>query len=319
MGVFFLDNFTDANGTPLSAHTSDNPASIVWTQHPVLSPAAPGGIQNNAAYGGATSSYWYANVAIPNDNYSVTVGFKFLSSTSVNVGPFGRMTTSGNGYGVQRGNAGVFLYRFTGGSPTLLGSVAISVQDSTIELRMAGSTIEVYVIEDATGLYAKPDTTYQAGEIACISVTDATYSAGAFCGMQLGNSGPTSRSHIDYITATGGTDLTESVSSAFSLTESATVIPKRVPLVIRNNRIQKLSPGEEIAGFESSPFLEIASVDLDDATYYYYGGRTSLNAWQINRYPKADLSDRRKANEANNGAYTTLAAAWTDRATLVYG
>lgn len=65
-------------------------------------------------------------------------------------------------------------------------------------------------------------------------------------------------------------------------------------------------------------WLDISENDFDDATYLYYGGLDYLGAWQINRYPYADLADRDEATIANNSSYSTLAAAWAARSSLTY-
>ena len=52
-------------------------------------------------------------------------------------------------------------------------------------------------------------------------------------------------------------------------------------------------------------------------TYVYYGGAYATGAWEIRRVTVAD-GTKVVANEANNGSYTDLATAWTNRASLTY-
>ena len=70
-------------------------------------------------------------------------------------------------------------------------------------------------------------------------------------------------------------------------------------------------------GITSQIFLDITKIDVADASYYYYGGVDSVADWKINRYDKTTYV-KTSADENNNGGYTDLATAWTDRTTLTY-
>ena len=73
----------------------------------------------------------------------------------------------------------------------------------------------------------------------------------------------------------------------------------------------------EIASSAGTEFLTISEFDDTDSTYYFYGGVDEAVDWKINRYHKTTFV-KTSANEANNGGYGTLAAAWPDRLTLTY-
>lgn len=68
----------------------------------------------------------------------------------------------------------------------------------------------------------------------------------------------------------------------------------------------------------NSSFLTVSETDLQDATYYYYGGLDSQSNWAINRYLKTDLDTVTTATQTNNPGTTTLASAWSSRLTLTY-
>lgn len=52
-------------------------------------------------------------------------------------------------------------------------------------------------------------------------------------------------------------------------------------------------------------------------TYHYFGG-ISLGKWKIIRVTVADPGEKLAATEANNEGTTSLATAWTNRASLTY-
>lgn len=97
----------------------------------------------------------------------------------------------------------------------------------------------------------------------------------------------------------------------------------RRPLVLLNNRIVELPSGDTVVGGgggggSGTEFLTITETDLNDATYYYYGGTDGNADWKINRYLKSDLTDKTSATEATNVSYGSLAAAWAARGSLSY-
>lgn len=71
-----------------------------------------------------------------------------------------------------------------------------------------------------------------------------------------------------------------------------------------------------VNGQAGTAFLSITLIDSTTSTYYYGG---LLNgAWKINKYIDP-LMAKTSATIANNSTYSTLAAAWADRLTLIYG
>lgn len=95
----------------------------------------------------------------------------------------------------------------------------------------------------------------------------------------------------------------------------------RKPLVLINTRITELPSGDTVAGADGGDgagFLDVTETDMDDATYYYYGGTDSEADWKINRYPKNNLVNRESASQSNNAGYADLASAWPDRGSLNY-
>ena len=319
MGVFANDTFTASNGTALNGRTADSGGTwgvVSWG-------VATGAIQNNRAYGGNTFSAFELQPSPGSGNYSVFCDIVYLGFGGINpVGVFGRSDASGNGFALYRGNTTIDLYRYDAGVTTLLDSVSRSYEDCRVELRMLGSTIEGYVVNDATGDYVTSAGGTSATRQACVSATDAAHSTNTRVGMYLNNAGFTTRLHVDNFTAEEASIFTESVSSTISLTQSATVKIFRAPLYLKASgdrvRPAKLPSDECVNNVEPSEFLVEALSDTDSATYYYYGGVDSNNDWKINRYLKTDLNSKSTATESNNGAYSTLSAAWAARASLSY-
>lgn len=62
----------------------------------------------------------------------------------------------------------------------------------------------------------------------------------------------------------------------------------------------------------------ITDVIVDDSVDYIYRGFNRNGDWEIERFDIEDINIKVVATEANNGIYTTLANAWTNRATLNY-
>lgn len=89
----------------------------------------------------------------------------------------------------------------------------------------------------------------------------------------------------------------------------------RKPLCFISNRITALPDGDLISGAAS--FMDVSFVDLADGSHYYYGGLLG-GEWKINRFEVGNATSKSSATIADNGSYATLAAAWTDRVSLVY-
>ena len=88
----------------------------------------------------------------------------------------------------------------------------------------------------------------------------------------------------------------------------------RRPVVLVSGRFLELPSGDEL----TPVFLTVTLTDVDDASYYYYGGLDADGNWKINRYDKTNLATVTSAVEDTNGAYASLAAAWASRTILSY-
>lgn len=199
---FALDTFTEPNGTGIGSRLTDSGHN--WFQHPVLSPTAPGAIQSGEAYGGNTSSFWYLDAEPDSADYSVSVAWNNISSTSVPVGILARQSpTVDTGYFLQRNNSTISLQRRVNGTGTGIGTnVSRSLEDCVAELRVEGSSIEVFIIEDSNGEYITPSGGTSPVRQPCISAIDSNITAKGRPGIQLGNGGPTSRTRADDFTGT---------------------------------------------------------------------------------------------------------------------
>ena len=62
----------------------------------------------------------------------------------------------------------------------------------------------------------------------------------------------------------------------------------------------------------------ITDVIVDDSIDFIYRGFNRNGAWEIERFNIEDINIKLVATELNNGIYTTLANAWTNRAILNY-
>jgi len=321
MATFAQDTFSDSNNTNLNVHTCDSGGT--WIRFP-QSPAAPGSVYTGRARGGATQSFWICTDQAAGSNYSVLVDLYYVGAGSINyVGLLGRASSvTADCYTAWRTATGFNLGKFVSGSYSDIDTfVARTYENCRMELRMFGDDISLYVIEDASGEYVKPDGTTQVAEIAVMSATDATFSGvTGHGGMQLNNSGITTRVHLDNFLGTENASYTESVSDSFSLSGAAASLAARRPLYLKGGkRIARLPDGEILNGIPSLGFLAVTLTDVDDATYYYYGGLDENNDWQINRYLKTSLTTKTLAIESpSNTGYVSLSAAWAARGSLVY-
>lgn len=70
----------------------------------------------------------------------------------------------------------------------------------------------------------------------------------------------------------------------------------------------------DLSSLSSGSGFTPADISAGDATYLYFGFDTN---WRIRRVLRAD-GTATEATNINNGSYANLAAAWPDRAILVY-
>lgn len=66
------------------------------------------------------------------------------------------------------------------------------------------------------------------------------------------------------------------------------------------------------------PFRKFQQSEYESTGTYHYFGGISLGKWKVFRVTVADPGEKLAATETNNEGVTSLAAAWTDRATLTY-
>ena len=64
-------------------------------------------------------------------------------------------------------------------------------------------------------------------------------------------------------------------------------------------------------------FLVDGMVDLEQSSWYYYGGIKAGN-WQVNRVSKSDVNLVERANVDDNPTVTDISTAWAQKLTLVY-
>jgi hypothetical protein len=73
----------------------------------------------------------------------------------------------------------------------------------------------------------------------------------------------------------------------------------------------------EVVELPPAPVTLVVTLDAHDEAAYWYGGLRGT-AWKVNRFT-VDTFERTSAGAARNPDYLTLADAWADRDTLVYG
>lgn len=314
------DTFTDANGTGILSHTAD--VGSGYTRHPSAFGTPNPTISSNTLAGDFNLfSAFYNNTAPGTANYKVCADV-IVQSTSDSAnggGVVGRLDsgTTLNCYMVRLRSGTIVLSKYVSGALTNLGSVSYTLTLGTfyVELRMLGSTLEVFVQRLSNGNWINSSGTEVGSKVACISVTDGSITAEGFAGIV---SRSVAYDFDNFLVDFAGVQFTEEVDSVLDLQSAFAKAAYRTPLIFTGNaRVGRLPEGDFIKGVAPNGFIEVSVVDLDDLTYYYYGGTDSNGDWKINRYNRTTLA-KTSATESNNGAYLTLAAAWADRTTLTY-
>lgn len=197
MGQFASATFTGSSGTELSAADSN------WTKHPAASAANLVLSNANRVRQSATNAagtYYYHSGSPASADYSVSAtGFaKETSAGDAAVGVSGRVdTTAATQYHARYAGGATDawqLFKFVAGTATQLGSnSAQALTDETgyaIELRMVGTTIELYK---------------QGSSTPTISVTDSSITAAGKAGIRFfqssGTVGDNNGLHIDDFSA----------------------------------------------------------------------------------------------------------------------
>lgn len=217
--AFAQDTFSDTNGTAITAHTLDSGGA--WFQ--LAAGAGAGFVQTARAYGGSTRSYFYTDDAPPSADYSVSADLFYTGSSGStnNCGVIARASLAAqNLYILLRNNTGIELSKFVTGTPSNIATVTRAYEDCNLELVLTGTTLEAFVIIASTGQYVTPAGGSQVSRVACISVTDGSHSAAGRVGIALGNSGATTRIHLDNFEASlPGTTSTRSETSTMTLSQ----------------------------------------------------------------------------------------------------
>lgn len=210
--TFVSDNFTDTNGTLLSSHTGS--VGATWTELPGSGTTAQ--IQSDAAVSTSSSfAEYYASGTPGAADYTVAFQLKKADTATMGAfvfsGPIARNDTSGlTGYECLLGDgSNIELWVGSGGSS---GTVALSgglVQNVTytVTVGASGTTITCTVQRDSDGDYLKSDGTWQAGQTAAVTITNATYSAAGHAALYIvDNSASASNALIgkNFVAATAG-------------------------------------------------------------------------------------------------------------------
>jgi hypothetical protein len=182
------DNFTDTNGTDLSAHTSDS--GHTWIKHG--SHASTILINNNRTYTGTSNWGLYYSSDVPSSaDYTVKANIYIYTEADYGGSPAGRISTSADTYYfvlVQARSGGdyVGLYKTIDGVMTEIGSTTSFAMSSgnvyEIKLVMVGSSIKVFC-----------------GGTEKISVTDTSITGAGRPGVSLYGGGTSTAIHVDSI------------------------------------------------------------------------------------------------------------------------
>lgn len=319
---FVQDTFTGVDLTSLLDHAPDVGGTYFIHGSSSGTPAAQ--IQSNRLAGGFNLYGLYYNNAAPSSaNYSISIDLQNTGTleNAVGGGVAARLASAASltCYMARVRSGSIILQRFLTGSGITLGTVSHTLtnsEDYRLKLDCLESSINVFVQRLSNGNWINSSGTEQAGEVACISATNSDITAANFVGV----TGRLTVWSFDNFNSGVPAALEETVSQHVSMSQASSVTAYRVPLTLKSGRITRLPYGERIQGQDPLRFLVTTLSDLDSATYYYYGGvRPSNGDWRINRFLKTNINAKGSATEANNGAYTTLAAAWAARASLVYG
>lgn len=203
MAEFANDAFAGTNGTILSAY------SAAWTQHSAsgtTAQIASGRVRISAV---ATALYYHSGTPASAD-YSVFADIYEHSHPANNLyGVVGRCSTSADTLYMARHNSSSDvwqLYKAVAGTYTLLGSSAsdpiTTGTSAQVELRMAGTTIELYKRGEST---------------AAVSVTDSAVSAAGKAGIRMYSSVAPSDSTLYHLDNFSAVDTSSAATNHFLL------------------------------------------------------------------------------------------------------
>lgn len=166
---FWLDSFTDADGTNVTAHTSEIGNTYLKFPSSTGGAAIQGNMVQADASGGA--AFFAVCQDLPTDgNYSLPLDIKVVGTVGVNdyVSIYGRLTPGQvvglwNGYEARASASAISLYRNTDGLSQQLGSVPWTPADGLLMLVCKKSTIAVQL--NSAEVLSVTDTTYPTGRV----------------------------------------------------------------------------------------------------------------------------------------------------------
>lgn len=158
---FFLDNFTDVNGTLLTAHVPDSGGS--WS---VISGTGVPTIQTNRVFCATANGVAKASAVAPLPNGYVEAVFDLITDAVDNIGVCAHLTGAINGYFVRYNQATDVwtMFRFDAGTPTAISGDFADNWNSgsrTVRIQFDGSTINFY--NNGVLALTAQDTNYRSG------------------------------------------------------------------------------------------------------------------------------------------------------------
>ena len=191
--------FTAANGTLLSAYTSDSGHTFSKDAYGgAIVGFANSTIQSNklSLVAANSSNYIFESISAtpPSANYTVSVDVQVPGGvTGAFIGPMIRSDGNNNNYMTRldkNGNS-IDLYRLSAGGFIIIGtavtiSPALTATDTyNVALKGVGSALTVTVKRLADGFYLAPAGTFQASLINVLSGTDANITAAGKGGLMM--------------------------------------------------------------------------------------------------------------------------------------
>jgi alpha-beta hydrolase superfamily lysophospholipase len=200
MAVYAQDQFTDANGTALNAHTPN--VGGTWTVHPFAGSSTPPEIQSNKLRATLNDVYqaWYNAAAPATADYSVELDYVYNGAAATFIGPMARAHNglTSNYAWIHRKSVNAMQMRGVG---TQLGSdVAFSPTiGATYKLiiKVTGTSIQGYVQRASDSQWLTSSATWSSTEQAALTATDSAITSAWNGGFWLRESNETTLSTID--------------------------------------------------------------------------------------------------------------------------
>lgn len=209
MAIFVNDTFTGANGTALTAHTSEG---TTWARHSWNSGASTPEIQGNALQATATNDeeYFYADNAPAAADYEATTRFVISTVSNANLAAAcvrlatGAATGYSLYYNSNFGSPILRLYKNIAGTTTALGSnvaASLGVDTYLITLKAVGTALTGRVQRTSDSQWLTSAGAWQAGQVDCMSATDGDITAAGKAGLMIGCRSSASENAIDSFVA----------------------------------------------------------------------------------------------------------------------